>query len=73
MTIKTLRAAALLAVSAAPLAHAQSLEYPEGAAIPRSLTPAEEAYVRLFPIQAAQSRGAAPAGIVRTPGEYEPA
>ena len=73
MTIKTLRAAALLAVSAAPLAHAQSLEYPEGAAIPRSLTPAEEAYVRLFPIQAAQSRGAAPAGLVRTPGEYEPA
>ena len=73
MTFKTLRGAALIAAAVAPLAHAQLLEYPEGAEIPRSLTPAEEAYIRLFPIQAAQSRGAAPAAIVRTPGEYEPA
>jgi agmatine/peptidylarginine deiminase len=69
----TLCAAALIAASAAPLAHAQVLEYPEGAAIPRSMTPAEEAHVLLNPIRADQSRGAAPGGLVRTPGEYEPA
>ena len=73
MKIKTLRAAALIAASAAPLAHAQSLEYPEGTETPRSLTPAEEAFIRLNPIRAEQSRGAAPAGLVRTPSEYEPA
>ncbi len=73
MTIKTLRAAALVAASAAPLAHAQPLEYPEGAEIPRSLTPAEEASIKLNPILAAQPRGAAPSGLVRTPSEYEPA
>ncbi len=73
MTITTLRAAALIAASSASLTHAQSLEYPEGAEIPRSLTPAEEAYITLNPIRAAQSRGAAPMGLVRTPGEYEPA
>lgn len=73
MKIKTLRAAALIAASAAPLAHAQSLEYPEGTETPRSLTPAEEAFIRLNPIRAEQSRGAAPSGLVRTPSEYEPA
>jgi agmatine deiminase len=73
MTINTFRAAALIAATAAPLTHAQFLEYPEGAEIPRSMTPAEEAYTKLNPIQAIQSRGAAPSGLVRTPGEYEPA
>ena len=73
MTISTLRAAALIAASAASLTHAQSLDFPEGAEIPRSMTPAEEAYVTLNPIHAVQSRGAAPMGLVRTPGEYEPA
>ncbi len=73
MTIKTLRIAALIAVSAATLAHAQDLAYPEGAEIPRSMTPSEEASVKLNPIQATQARGAAPSGLVRTPGEYEPA
>ena len=37
------------------------------------MTPAEEAYTTLHPIQALQSRGSAPSGLVRTPGEYEPA
>lgn len=78
MTIKTLRAAALIAASAAPLANAQqsleALEFPEGAEIPRSMTPAEEAFTKLNPIQAVQLRGGgAPVGLVRTPGEYEPA
>jgi agmatine deiminase len=73
MHIHTLRAAALIAASAAPIAHAQLLEYPEGAEIPRSMTPAEEAFTRLSPIEATRSRGAAPGGLVRTPGEYEPA
>lgn len=79
MTKKSLRAAALIAATAAPLAHAQVLaedqflEFPEGAAIPRSMTQAEQAYTELNPIQATQSRGAAPSGLVRTPGEYEPA
>ncbi len=73
MTMKTLRATALIAASAAPLAHAQFLTYPEGAEIPRSMTQAEEAYTRLNPIRATQSRGAAPSGLIRTPGEYEPA
>ncbi|MEX0876990.1 MAG: agmatine deiminase family protein, partial [Phycisphaerales bacterium] len=71
MTIKTLRVAALIVASAAPLAHAQLLEYPEGAEIPRSMTLTEEAFIRLNPIRATQSRGAAPSGLVRTPGEYE--
>jgi agmatine deiminase len=73
MMIKTLRITALIAASAAPTAHAQLLEYSEGAEIPRSMTPAEAAYTKLNPIQAAQARGAAPSGLVRTPGEYEPA
>ena len=73
MHMKTLRAAALIAASAAPIAHAQLLEYPEGAETPRSMTPAEEAYTKLFPIRATQARGGAPSGLVRTPGEYEPA
>ncbi len=71
MMIPMLRGAALIA-AAGGFAHAQSLEYPEGAAIPRSMTPAEEAYVALEPITAVQSRGGAPVGLVRTPGEYEP-
>ena len=70
-----LRAAALLAASAS-MAHAQSLdlplEYPEGAEIPRSLTPAEAEFIKANPISAAPSRAAPPA-LVRTPGEYEPA
>lgn len=73
MTNTTLWASALIAACAAPLTHAQVFDYPEGAEIPRSMTPAEEAYVTLNPIRAVQSRGAAPTGLVRTPGEYEPA
>jgi len=74
MTMKTLRGAALIVASATPFAHAQFLAYPEGAEIPRSMTPAEEAFTRLNSIQASQPRGAAaPGGLVRTPGEYEPA
>ncbi|MFK7760369.1 MAG: agmatine deiminase family protein [Phycisphaerales bacterium] len=89
MTNTPLRAAALIAASTAALAFAQtqiqstthaqpitdgqSLEYPEGAEIPRSMTPAEQAFTELNPIQAVQSRGAAPSGLIRTPGEYEPA
>jgi len=78
MTNKTLRAAALIA-AAAPLfaqpAQAQSAQtdYPEGAEIPRSMTPAEEVLTKLNPIQAPLSRGLTPTGLVRTPGEYEPA
>lgn len=78
MNNKTLRTAALIAAAAA-LAHAQLIaqdqpvEYPEGAEIPRSMTPAEQKFTKLNPIQATQSRGAAPSGLVRTPGEYEPA
>ncbi|RMH14725.1 MAG: hypothetical protein D6695_00385 [Planctomycetota bacterium] len=45
--------------------------YPEGAAIPRSLTEAEAAFIDRFPIVAQQSR-AAPPGLVRTPAEYDP-
>lgn len=73
MTIQTLGGVALLAASVAPFAQAQVFEYPEGAEIPRSMTSAEEAYTQLNPIQAMQSRGAAPSGLIRTPGEYEPA
>ncbi len=73
MTTMNFCVAALLAASVAPLAYGQVFEYPEGAEVPRSMTPAEEAYVTLNPIQAVQSRGAAPMGLVRTPGEYEPA
>ncbi|MGJ8636529.1 MAG: agmatine deiminase family protein [Phycisphaerales bacterium] len=73
MTYQTLWTGALIAASVAPLAHAQVLEYPEGAEIPRSMTAAEEALTQENPIQAVQSRGAAPAGLVRTPGEYEAA
>lgn len=73
MTIHTLWTGALIAASVAPLSHAQVLEYPEGAEIPRSMTPAEEAFTQENPIQAVQSRGAAPSGLVRTPGEYEAA
>lgn len=79
MNNKTLRSAALIAAAVAPLAHAQliaqdlPIEYPEGTEIPRSMTPAEQAYTKLNPIQAIQSRGAAPSALVRTPGEYEPA
>lgn len=79
MNNKTLRSAALIAAAVAPLAHAQliaqdlPIEYPEGAQIPRSMTPAEQAFTKLNPIQAIQSRGAAPSALVRTPGEYEPA
>ncbi|MEM9372488.1 MAG: agmatine deiminase family protein [Planctomycetota bacterium] len=68
----TLRVAAIAAASACTTAQAQLLEYPEGAEIPRSLTPSEESYVTLNPITAAASR-VAPPGLVRTPGEYEPA
>lgn len=79
MNNKTLRSAALIAAAVAPLAHAQliaqdlPIDYPEGAQIPRSMTPAEQAFTKLNPIQAIQSRGAAPSALVRTPGEYEPA
>jgi agmatine deiminase len=73
MHMNTLRVAALMTAAAAPFAHAQMLEYPEGVEVPRSMTAAEEAYVKLNPIQAIQSRGGAPSGLVRTPGEYEPA
>lgn len=73
MKMTTLRATALIAACAAPLVHAQVLNYPEGAEIPRSMTPAEEAYTKLNPIRAMPSRGAAPNGLIRTPGEYEPA
>tara|TARA_R110002073_G_scaffold118918_2_gene258913 strand:+ start:49724 stop:51370 length:1647 start_codon:yes stop_codon:yes gene_type:complete len=73
MNNKTLRSAALIAAAVAPLAHAQLIEYPEGTEIPRSMTPAEQAFTKLNPIQATQSRGAAPSALVRTPGEYEPA
>jgi len=75
-TTTPFRAAALFAAAAtfilAPAAHAQPLDYPEGAAIPRSLTPNEAAYVKLNPITAEQSRAAPPA-LVRTPAEYDPA
>lgn len=80
MTTKALRTAALIAAAATPLltqsAHAQlntEEHYPEGAEIPRSMTPAEEIFTKSNPIQAAQPRGLAPAALVRTPGEYEPA
>lgn len=73
MTTMNFCVAALMAASVAPLAYGQVFTYPEGAEVPRSMTPAEEAYVTLNPIQAVQSRGAAPMGLVRTPGEYEPA
>ncbi len=78
MTIETFRAAGLIAASVSTLsvssfAYAQELEFPEGAEIPRSMTEAEAEYTRVNPIQAVQSRGAAPSGLVRTPGEYEPA
>ena len=82
MMMQTLRAAALIA-AAAPLAcpssaYAQDgdgqppLAYPEGAAIPRSMTPDEQAFTAKSPIRAIQPRGAAPVGLIRTPGEYEP-
>ena len=77
MTNNTFRTAALIAAAvAAPFAQsaqAQPLEYPEGAEIPRSMTHAEVVFTKLNPILAPQSRGLAPSGIVRTPGEYEPA
>ncbi len=71
---QTPRAAAPIAalLATAPLALAQPLDFPEGAAIPRSMTPSEEAFVALNPIRATPSRSAPPA-LVRTPGEYEPA
>ena len=73
MAIQTLCVAALIAASVTPFVCAQSLDYPEGAEIPRSMTLAEEAFVESNPIQAVESRGLAPVGLVRTPGEYEPA
>lgn len=77
MTTMTLRASALIAAAAFTLpaasANAQMLDFPEGTEIPRSMTPAEQAFVASNPIQAAQPRGAAPSGLIRTPGEYEPA
>lgn len=79
MTNTPIRVAALIAAAAATLAHAhflsegQPVEFPEGAEIPRSMTPAEEAFTKLNPIQAVQPRGGAPVGLIRTPGEYEPA
>lgn len=75
-------AAAVIAVLvfAGSSTHAQSAgapdptvdRYPEGVAVPRSLTPEEAAIVRLNPIVAAQTR-AAPPSTVRTPAEYDPA
>ena len=46
--------------------------YPEGLAVPRSLTAEEAAIIRANPIVAEQSR-AAPPGLVRCPAEYDPA
>lgn len=57
----------------AQTAHTRQPEVPvdRTAPLPRGLTPAEEAYIREFPIVAEQSR-AAPPGLVRTPAEYDP-
>jgi agmatine/peptidylarginine deiminase len=46
--------------------------YPEGAEIPRSLTPAEEAYLAEHPLAVPSLRGAPPTTRVRTPAEYDP-
>lgn len=77
MTTKTLFAALIAATTAFLIQTAQAqstqTDYPEGAEIPRSMTPTEQAFTKLNPIRAIQPRGAAPTALIRTPGEYEPA
>jgi agmatine/peptidylarginine deiminase len=46
--------------------------YPEGSAVPRSLTPAERAYLAEHPLTVPSTRGPAPGVPVRTPAEYDP-
>jgi agmatine deiminase len=60
---------AVLFVAASSLAQQQ---YPEGAAIPRSLTPAERAWLQRHPLVATTMRTPPPTGPVHCAAEYEP-
>lgn len=66
------RAALAVALASATALGAQQLSYPEGAEIPRSLTPAEAAYLRRFPLQAPLAVTPPPTGPVHCVAEYEP-
>jgi hypothetical protein len=46
--------------------------YPEGAPVPRSLTPEERKHLAEHPITVPSTRGPAPGVPVRTPAEYDP-
>lgn len=76
MTTHTCCALVLLA-GLAPIAMGSgedpSVVYPEGVEVPRSMTIEERAFVETDPIVASGARGGAPVGLIRTPGEYEPA
>ncbi|MBL7007624.1 MAG: agmatine deiminase family protein [Planctomycetes bacterium] len=60
-----------LLASAAPLA-AQRPAYPEGAEVPRSLTPAEARWIAGHPLGGARAATAPPSGPVHCPPEYAP-
>ncbi len=66
------RLAALCLTALSATSVAAQPEYPEGAAIPRSLTDAERAWLEANPLFVPRA-GAVPTGPVRCPGEYEPA
>ncbi|MEM7756210.1 MAG: agmatine deiminase family protein [Planctomycetota bacterium] len=69
-----IRSTLVLALASSAVAAQDPLaadRFEEGTALPKSLTPAEQASVLLNPIFAAESAGA-PIGSVRTPAEYEP-
>ncbi len=51
---------------------AQRPTYPEGAEVPRSLTPQEAAYLRRFPLQTPEAVTPPPTGPVHCVAEYEP-
>lgn len=60
-----------VAIAASALGQQQPV-YPEGAAIPRNLTPAEARYLATNPIVVPEYDGGTPQGPVWCPGEYEP-
>ena len=62
--------AMVFVLASASLAQAQPV-YPEGAAIPRNLTPAEARYLATHPLSVPEYDGSVPGGPVWCPGEYE--